>query len=56
MLSEKDFLEKIKDASGVAGMTTAAAKRVWDALLDTIKEERMKGEKYHFINLAFLML
>ena len=37
MLSEKDFLEKIKDASGVAGMTNAAAKRVWDALLECNK-------------------
>ena len=45
MLSEKDFLEKIKDASGVAGMKNAAAKRVFDAFLDTIKEELMKGEK-----------
>lgn len=45
MLSEKEFLEKIKDASGVKGMTTAAAKRVWDAFLDTIKDELIKGEK-----------
>ena len=44
MLSEKDFLEKIKDASGVAGMTNAAAKRVFDAFLDTIKELKLKKE------------
>ena len=45
MLSEKDFLEKMKDASGVKGMTNAATKRVWDAFLDTIKDELIKGEK-----------
>lgn len=48
MINEKDFLDTIKDASGLAGMTNAAAKRIFDAIINKTREALINGEKVPF--------
>ena len=53
-MTEKDFLDVIKESSGVAGMTNAAAKRIYDALIAKITETLVKEQRVALNKLGVL--